>query len=125
MNFLTSDLGDLWFLSANDSHKNEEIAQDPRVKLFFQASAHSAFLHLAGAAIITTDQATIEELRSPLLKTWFTGERQIPPAVLPTRGMSPSARCAESIIHLLCDQAEIRLPVWLHRGSPLPAFPLP
>src|SRR5688500_5064905 len=30
------DQGNLWFLSANDSHKNQELAVDPAVKLFFQ-----------------------------------------------------------------------------------------
>ncbi len=73
MNVLKTDgLGNLWFLSANDSHKNDEIARDSRVELFFQASAHSGFLHLSGTATISTDQATIADLWNPLLKTWFT-----------------------------------------------------
>lgn len=73
MNVLkTDDRGNLWFLSASDSHKNDEIGLDPRVELFFQGSSHSGFLHLAGTAAISTDQATIEDLWNPLLKTWFT-----------------------------------------------------
>ena len=32
------DDGNLWFLSANDSHKNGELARDPSVKLYFQGS---------------------------------------------------------------------------------------
>lgn len=66
------DEGNLWFLSANDSHKNLEIAQDPSVKLFFQGSPHSDFLQLEGTATITTDRAKIEELWEPIVKTWFT-----------------------------------------------------
>jgi general stress protein 26 len=66
------DEGNLWFLSANDSHKNEELAIDPSVKLYFQGSAHSDFLQLNGKATISTDKAKIKELWSFVIKTWFT-----------------------------------------------------
>ncbi|HVK03750.1 MAG TPA: pyridoxamine 5'-phosphate oxidase family protein [Armatimonadaceae bacterium] len=66
------DRGDLWFLSASDSHKNREIARDPNVTLFFQGSDHSDFLHLRGRAEISTDRAKIKELWEPIIKTWFT-----------------------------------------------------
>ena len=65
--------GNLWFLSATDSHKNAEIARDPRVTLYFQGSAHSDFLVLHGTASISTDRAKIRELWEPIIKTWFTG----------------------------------------------------
>lgn len=65
--------GNLWFLSANDSHKNEEIVKDNRVQLLFQGSAHSDFLSLYGVATISTDKELIKELWEPILKTWFTG----------------------------------------------------
>lgn len=64
--------GNLWFLSANDSHKNAEIAVDPVVKLFFQGSPHSDFLELNGHATITTDKAKIKELWEFVVETWFT-----------------------------------------------------
>ena len=64
--------GNLWFLSANDSHKNAEIAVDPVVKLFFQGSPHSDFLELNGHATITTDKEKIKELWEFVVKTWFT-----------------------------------------------------
>lgn len=66
------DAGNLWFLSANDSHKNAEIAVNPSVRLFFQGSPHSDFLELNGHATISTDRAKIKELWNPLVKTWFT-----------------------------------------------------
>jgi general stress protein 26 len=66
------DEGNLWFLSADDSHKNQELAQDPAVKLYFQGSAHSDFLMLSGRATISRDKAKIEELWEPVIKTWFT-----------------------------------------------------
>jgi general stress protein 26 len=66
------DLGNLWFLSADDSHKNLEIASDPNVELFFQGSAHSAFLHLVGHAEAIRDRGRIEKLWTPLARAWFT-----------------------------------------------------
>lgn len=62
----------LWFLSANDSQKNKELAADPSVKLYFQGSTHSDFLELNGHATISVDRAKIRELWKPVIKTWFT-----------------------------------------------------
>ncbi len=67
------DDGNLWFLSASDSHKNREIAAQPDVRLFFQGSEHSGFLSLTGRATISRDKAKIAELWKPILKAWFTG----------------------------------------------------
>lgn len=61
-----------WFLSAADSHKNEEIAIDIDVQLLFQGSAYSDFLTLYGRASISRDKNKIKELWQPILKTWFT-----------------------------------------------------
>lgn len=72
------DEGNLWFLSANDSHANEEIAADPNVRIFMQGSPHSDFLHLSGLAQISTDRAMIEELWDPMIKTWFTEGKDDP-----------------------------------------------
>jgi general stress protein 26 len=66
------DQGNLWFLSASDSHQNKEIGLDPAVRLYFQGSPHSDFLQLNGQATISTDKAKIEELWNPILRTWFT-----------------------------------------------------
>jgi general stress protein 26 len=70
--------GDLWFLSSDDSHKNQELQRDPAVQLFFQGSAHSDFLMLYGTATISRDRAKIDELWQPILKTWFTGGKDDP-----------------------------------------------
>jgi general stress protein 26 len=72
------DQGNLWFLSANDSHKNQEIAIDRSVKLFFQGSAHADFMYLTGKAEIITDRNKIEELWDPIMKTWFTEGKDDP-----------------------------------------------
>lgn len=64
--------GNLWFLSANDSHKNYEIQSDSKVQLLFQGSSYSDFLNLYGTATISEDKQKIKELWQPILKTWFT-----------------------------------------------------
>lgn len=72
------DRGHLWFMSASDSHKNAAIAQDPKVRLSFQGSAHSQFLSLDGTTTISRDKAKIDELWHPILKTWFTEGKDDP-----------------------------------------------
>ena len=72
------DDGNLWFLSANDSHTNKEISLDPSVKLYFQGSAHSDFMQLDGHASITEDKGVIDDLWKPILKTWFTEGKDDP-----------------------------------------------
>jgi len=66
------DDGTCWFLSASDSHKNAEIAADPRVQLLFQGATHSDFLTIEGTATVSRDKAKIKDLWSPVLKVWFT-----------------------------------------------------
>lgn len=84
------DAGHLWFLSASDSHKNEELEADHSVTLYFQGSAHSDFLLLHGMARVSRDRKKIEELWNPILKTWFTGGKDDPRItvieVTPTEG---------------------------------------
>jgi general stress protein 26 len=82
------DQGHFWFLSANDSHKNQEIQQDPSVQLLFQGSAHSDFLSVGGTATVSTDPARIKDLWNPILKAWFT-EGKMTPALRPLK-WSPS-----------------------------------
>ena len=66
------EAGNLWFLSADDSHKNEELTQNSAVTLYFQGSAHSDFLMLTGVGSIWPDREKIKELWEPIVKTWFT-----------------------------------------------------
>jgi len=72
------EAGNLWFLSADDSHKNEELASDPSVTLYFQGSAHSDFLVLYGKASLSRDKAKIDQLWEPVIKTWFTEGKDDP-----------------------------------------------
>nr|MBA4168073.1 pyridoxamine 5'-phosphate oxidase family protein [Chitinophagaceae bacterium] len=72
------DQGSLWFLSASDSRKDQDINTDPSVQLFFQGSAHSDFLTIYGMATVSRDKAKIDELWEPLMKTWFTEGKDDP-----------------------------------------------
>ncbi len=66
------DSGNCWFMSANDSEKNSDIAADPAVQLLFKGSDHSDFMSIYGQASISQDKEKIKELWNPLIKTWFT-----------------------------------------------------
>src|ERR1044072_7732691 len=66
------DNGDVWFLSAVDSHKNEQLQKDPHVQLLFQGSDFSDFLSIYGTATISKDKEKIKELWEPMVKAWFT-----------------------------------------------------
>src|SRR5262245_39127390 len=54
--------GNLWFLSASDSHLNQELNRDQRVKIFLQDSKNYEFLYLTGRATLSTDRQKIKEL---------------------------------------------------------------
>lgn len=72
------DHGNFWFLSANDSHKNAELQEDPSTQLLFQGSGYSDFLSLYGTATISTDKQKIDELWDPMMKVWFTEGKDDP-----------------------------------------------
>jgi general stress protein 26 len=76
------DLGNLWFISASDSLKNQELAADPSATLYFQGAAHSEFMHLEGIATVLRDPVKIKELWSFTMKTWFTGGEDDPRVTL-------------------------------------------
>lgn len=84
------DEGNVWFMSAKDSQKNEEIAKDPFVHLMFAKNKHAGFLNLYGVAEISFDQAKIDELWTPSTKVWFTEGKEDPRIslikVTPTQG---------------------------------------
>lgn len=66
------DDGVLWFLSADDSFKNNEMENDSAVQLLFKGFDYSDFLNLYGRASISKDKEKIKEMWKPILKTWFT-----------------------------------------------------
>jgi general stress protein 26 len=72
------DEGNLWFLSASDSYKNEEVDYDPNVQLFYVNTADSEYLTVFGKAYISTDRQKIDEVWKPLAKAWFTEGKDDP-----------------------------------------------
>jgi len=76
------DDGSMWFFSRVDSDKNTDIKQDNRVQLFYANTGSSEFLSIYGTAEISTDPAKIEELWTPLAKTWFTEGKEDPAITL-------------------------------------------
>lgn len=65
------DQGNIWFFSEKNSDKNKAIAADKIVQLFFSHPAKSSYLVVNGEAEIIFDKKKIEELWTPLAKTWF------------------------------------------------------
>ena len=72
------DEGNIWFLSASDSHQNEHIGADPHVQLLFKGSDYSDFLSVYGSASISKDKEKIEKFWNPMIKTWFTEGKDDP-----------------------------------------------
>ena len=53
-------------LSADDSHKNQELERTSEVVLLFQGTPHSDFLQLSGTASVSRDKAKIQELKADM-----------------------------------------------------------
>lgn len=65
------DEGNLWFLSGKSTNKNQDIAADPRVQLFFANVSDQEYLTIFGTAVEVHDKAKIKELWNPIAKAWF------------------------------------------------------
>ncbi len=63
--------GNIWFFSEKNSEKNSEILSDNRVQLFYAHPGKNSYAVVNGEAKILFDRAKIDELWSPLVKTWF------------------------------------------------------
>lgn len=72
------DKGNLWFISSSESNKNFEIKHDDEVQLIFAKNADAHFLSVFGKALIYTDQAKIDEVWTPVAKTWFEQGKEDP-----------------------------------------------
>ncbi|MDB5277089.1 MAG: ral stress protein [Ferruginibacter sp.] len=70
--------GNLWFFSDINSDKNREIKTDKRVQLFYSHPAKSSYVVVNGEAEIMVDRQKVDELWSPLVKTWFTEGKDDP-----------------------------------------------
>jgi general stress protein 26 len=73
---------DLWFVTNLETHKLEELAQDPHVNLGFYKNRTREWVSVSGTAIMTQNRDLIRGLYKPDWKTWF-------PAVDKTRDGGP------------------------------------
>ncbi len=65
--------GELWFFTADDSGKVEEISREHQVNLNYAEPKDSLYVSVSGTAELVKDRSKIEELWSPMLKAWFKG----------------------------------------------------
>ena len=63
--------GNLWFFSDKNSIKNKEIENDKNVRLYYSHPSKSSYMVLNGEAEIIFDRQKVDEILSPLVKTWF------------------------------------------------------
>lgn len=63
--------GNLWFFSDKNSIKNKEIENDKSIRLYYSHPSKSSYMVLNGEAEIIFDRQKIDEIWSPLVKTWF------------------------------------------------------
>lgn len=74
------DAGNLWFLSSARSNKNIDIKQAAEVQLLFANNSSSEYLSVYGKAEIFTDKSHIEQVWTPIAKTWFEEGKDAPDA---------------------------------------------
>ena len=70
--------GAIWFFSAMDSYKNEEIQNDNRVQLIYSCPDKSHFMSVYGHAKIIKDREKTEELWNVFVKAWFQDGKDDP-----------------------------------------------
>ena len=64
--------GALWFFTADDSGKVQEIYHDQMVNVSYLNPGDQIYVSVAGKATISRDRAKMRELWTPVLKAWFS-----------------------------------------------------
>ena len=62
---------DLWFVTSDDTHKVEELEEEPNVNLAYYKDRTREWISVSGVATISRDRKIIEELYAPDWKAWF------------------------------------------------------
>lgn len=65
------DQGDIWFFTADDSKKAEEIDDAHDVGLSYCDAKGMRYVSVAGRAVVVHDRAKMEALYTPSLDIWF------------------------------------------------------
>ena len=69
-----ADGADLWFVTADDSEKLENIEADPHVNLAYYKDRTREWISVSGLATLSRDRDKIRELYAPDWKIWFAEE---------------------------------------------------
>jgi general stress protein 26 len=64
-------MADLWFVTDIESHKMEELEQDPEVNLGYFDTKSREWVSVSGRARISKDREQIRRLYKPDWKAWF------------------------------------------------------
>ena len=65
--------GKLWFFTANDSGKVEEIQTDTQVNLSYVSTDQRKFVSVSGKAAILQDRGKMADFWHPTYRAWFPG----------------------------------------------------
>ena len=63
----------LWFLTADETTKVEEIERDPMVAAVFYRDSDRAWVSVSGRAALVRDAGRTKELWTPIMSAWFKG----------------------------------------------------
>lgn len=63
--------GSVWFLTAHDSRKVNEIADNSNVSLIYADPANASYITVKGRANVSHDKQKIHELWNPMYQAWF------------------------------------------------------
>ena len=65
---------DLWFMTNGESHKLEELANDPHVNCAFYKDRTREWVSLSGTAVLSKDKTLIRDLYQPDWRAWLGDE---------------------------------------------------
>lgn len=72
------DAGDIWFFTAEDTQKVDDVERDHDVGLSYCDAKGMRYVSVAGRASIVHDRAKMEQLWSPSLDIWFPDGLETP-----------------------------------------------
>ena len=62
---------DLWFVTSTETHKVEELEEEPHVNLAYFKDRTREWISVSGIAKVSRDRETIRRLHAPDWKAWF------------------------------------------------------
>jgi general stress protein 26 len=63
--------GDLWFFTYGGSPKAQDVEQERQVNVAYSNPDDNVWVSVSGTATVVRERERMEELWSPILKTWF------------------------------------------------------